>query len=406
MEIFDKPFEMQIKDIFLVQNKGIVLEGRVSKGVIKPGDIVLVNNNEFKVIAIAMFDTVIDHAEPGDDIGLLINSQNRALFSKGDWIKHKTNVKEIEPIAENAESSSEFTTESNITQKHMHAISNNKIKEENAKQDTLTELLKELNSLTGLTRVKEDVASTINLLKINEMRKQKGLHVVPVSNHMVFLGNPGTGKTTVARLLAKIYKELNVVSQGQFIETDRAGLVAGYVGQTALKTTSVVKKAIGGILFIDEAYSLTSNNDSSDYGNEAIDTLVKLMEDNRNDLVVIVAGYNDEMHNFIDSNPGLSSRFNRYFTFEDYSCDELIEIFKNICKKNGFVVSESGMKELKNIIIKYSDMARFGNARGVRNIFDKAIQNQADRLMKLTDVNKSDLTTIIASDFLQIDLLL
>ncbi|MEI3407011.1 MAG: AAA family ATPase [Christensenellales bacterium] len=187
--------------------------------------------------------------------------------------------------------------------------------------------MEQLDSLIGLESVKE-VRSLINLIKVRAMRKEHDLKVMDMSFHMVFTGNPGTGKTTVARLVAKIYKKLGFLSKGQLIETDRSGLVAGFVGQTAGKVTDVVNSALGGILFIDEAYALARKGMDNDFGDEAIDTLVKLMEDHRDDLVVIVAGYTDEMHDFLTSNPGLISRFNKYIDFPDYTDDELMAILE------------------------------------------------------------------------------
>ena len=194
--------------------------------------------------------------------------------------------------------------------------------------------LKTLDELVGLENIKANVRSLINFVKVRKLREENELPNAAVSLHMVFLGNPGTGKTTVARILAEIYHAVGALTKGQLVETDRSGLVAGYVGQTALKTTEIVKKAIGGILFIDEAYSLVPENASNDFGHEAIETLLKLMEDNRGDLVVIVAGYSGLMEKFIRSNPGLESRFNRYFFFEDYESAELFAIFSAMCEKN------------------------------------------------------------------------
>lgn len=260
--------------------------------------------------------------------------------------------------------------------------------------------LQELNQMVGLSQVKEEVKSLINLIRMRKLRISYEMPNMDMSYHMVFTGNPGTGKTTVARLIAKIYKELGVVSKGTLVETDRAGLVAGYVGQTALKVTEVVNKAIGGILFIDEAYSLTNSSVPNDFGTEAIDTLVKLMEDNRNDLVVIVAGYKKEMKEFLSSNTGLISRFNKFIEFPDYSLDELTDILKVMAEKSGVEIEEDAVKLLRESLDDFSDeqLRVFGNARGIRNTFEKIIQSQADRVMATENPTKEDLGLILEED--------
>ena len=265
---------------------------------------------------------------------------------------------------------------------------------------TLDELMQKLNDLVGLDSVKEEVSSLINLINIQKIRKSRGMKQIPISYHMVFTGNPGTGKTTVARLLAEIYRELGVLSKGGFVETDRSGLVAGYVGQTALKVQEKVKEAMGGILFIDEAYSLTSSGSSNDYGKEAIDTLVKAMEDNRDDLIVIVAGYTEPMKHFIGSNPGLRSRFNKYLFFPDYEPDELTEIFRRMCTSNGYDISteaETAIKEKFTQMYENRDET-FGNGRDVRNIFEKAVIKQASRLAGIKSPSNTQIITLEKSD--------
>ena len=253
-------------------------------------------------------------------------------------------------------------------------------KEQEAPPESIEDLKKELHSYIGLDAVKEQVDSLINWVQIIKARKENDLPTPDLSLHMVFSGNPGTGKTMVARLMGRIYKSLGVLSKGQLVEVDRSGLVAGYVGQTAIKTAEVIEKAMGGVLFIDEAYALT-NRGSTDYGQEAVDTLLKAMEDHREDLIVIVAGYTELMDEFVHSNPGLESRFNRFMHFPDYTVEEMLDIFLMRCEKSGYTLEEDAKAPLTDILREASrDVQGFGNARGVRNLFERAIAAQADRL--------------------------
>lgn len=283
----------------------------------------------------------------------------------------------------------------------MSVSKNENKKKKDEEEQTLEELLQELEDLVGLEGVKGEVNSLINLNQINELRKQRGLKEMPISNHLVFYGNPGTGKTTVARLLAKIFHALGILSKGQLIEVDRSGLVAGYVGQTALKTQEVIDSALGGILFIDEAYTLVSGNQSgNDYGQEAIDILLKAMEDNRDNLIVIVAGYTEPMAKFIDSNPGLRSRFNKYINFEDYDLFELCKIFNLVCEKNGFKITKDAFNYVMQVFKEKVDNKadNFANAREVRNFFERAILMQANRIHGIKDITNEQLCTIELED--------
>lgn len=257
---------------------------------------------------------------------------------------------------------------------------------------------KELDDLIGLESVKQEVTALTNYIRIQNARSQKGLKASPITYHCVFTGNPGTGKTTVARILANIYKELGVVSKGHLVETDRSGLVGEYVGQTAVKTNKVIDHALGGILFIDEAYSLLG--DEKDYGREAIATLLKRMEDDRKRLVVILAGYTNEMKQFISSNPGLQSRFSRYIEFPDYNADELYQIFSKQLKQFDYTLSNEASETLKEYFaqaVEHKDL-NFGNARFVRNVFEHTLQKQANRLSKEVNLTTAKLAEITKED--------
>ncbi len=301
-----------------------------------------------------------------------LSTKKEDNFGNGRDVRNffeKTITKQANRVAELADASLE----------DLMTITSNDI-DWDSKTDAVSvdEALAELDGLIGLDTVKKEIRSLVDLVKVQKMRREQGLSTPKLSLHMVFSGNPGTGKTTVARCVAGIYKALGLLSEGQLVETDRAGLVAGYVGQTAEKTKKVIKKAIGGVLFIDEAYTLASKG-SNDFGQEAIDTLLKEMEDNRDNLVVIIAGYDDQIGDFISSNPGLESRFNRYIHFDDYLTDELLQIFKNYCVRNQYQLAP----DAERYLVGYFDIisgAVIGNGRGVRNIFEKTVNAQASRV--------------------------
>ena len=259
------------------------------------------------------------------------------------------------------------------------------------KEHELEEALAELSQLVGLEGVKRQVNTMVNLLQVQQMRASLGMKVADISKHMVFLGNPGTGKTTVARLLAKLYRLLGVSRTGQLVEVDRSGLVRGYIGQTATRTQEVIEEALGGVLFIDEAYSLTVDKGQGDFGQEAVDTLLKAMEDHRDDLVVIVAGYTDLMEKFLDSNPGLRSRFSNVIHFDDYSADELMAILVLNLTKQEYQLSPEAMRKARALIQDRVDHKpeNFANGRDVRNLMEHAIANHAVRVASLEGARES-----------------
>ena len=261
---------------------------------------------------------------------------------------------------------------------------------------SLEVLLGQLDGLTGLAPVKAEVRQLTDVVRAEQMRRAAGLPVSQVSRHLVFTGNPGTGKTTVARLLGQLYAAIGVLGTGQLVEVTRSDLVAGYVGQTAIKTTEAVQRALGGILFIDEAYTLTRSAGSEhNFGQEAVDTLVKLMEDHRDELVVIAAGYGEEMIQFISSNPGLPSRFPRTIRFPDYSTDELASIFTGMCERDQYEVSADALGGLRQCLDRLPRGREFGNGRLVRNLFEAALARQASRVVAS---GGADLTTLTPQD--------
>lgn len=338
--------------------------------------------------AIAVADNNISLHE---DLWLMLLSRHKQLCeSKADEIK-KNKISEIETCVETTHKADEFTEVVEITQEG---------ETETTEETTAhTNPIDELFSLIGLDKVKSDVSNLNNLLKMQKLRQSRGMKTAQISYHCVFTGNPGTGKTTVARILAGIYKELGILKKGHLIETDRSGLVADYVGQTATKTNEIIDKAIDGVLFIDEAYSLVQGG-QNDYGKEAISTLLKRMEDDRDKLIVILAGYNKEMEDFICSNSGLQSRFSRYIDFPDYTANELVEIYKRLLVKNELKATDEALEYLIDVItnaVNFKD-SKFGNARFIRNLFEATITEQANRLSVSNSITDEELSTIQKSD--------
>ena len=267
---------------------------------------------------------------------------------------------------------------------------------------SVVDVMAELDGLIGLANVKAEVRRLTSMLQVQQIRGERGLPVIETSHHLVFTGNPGTGKTTVARLLSQIYRAVGVVAKGHLVETDRSKLVAGFVGQTAIKTLETLQSALGGMLLIDEAYALARGGDN-DFGREAIDTLVKFMEDHRDDLAIVAAGYTEEMADFIDANPGLKSRFTRTISFPDYTDEELVAIFLALGETSQYCCSDDALARVRYFVSAEPRNRGFGNARFVRNLFETAIAHQAQRVAPLSDPSDEQLTTLTAADIAAVD---
>ena len=284
----------------------------------------------------------------------------------------------------------------------LHDICDLKKSEHKEDEKSLDELLDELNSLIGLKKVKEKVNDLIIYQKVQKIRRNYGLNSGKGTLHLAFIGNPGTGKTTVARIVGRIYKQIGLLSKGHFIEVSRTDLIAGYQGQTALKVKNVIDKAKGGVLFIDEAYSITENDNSDSYGKECLTELTKALEDYRDDLVVIVAGYTEPMKQFFESNPGLKSRFNTFIEFDDYTPIELSDILDLMCKNNDYCLSESAKEKINHYFEKITETKQdnFANGRLVRNLYDDLVMNHARRVVNSKNFNCNILSTITDDDFI------
>ena len=343
------------------------------------------------VIGILLFSDVFRDCKKREEevaLDLFFDSLAFFCFAYTAWLEIPTEDENFIPQIRLAISTAKSTIESSPALTGIPSVSEQYLKQ-----------LNQLNQLIGLDAVKDQVQKMVHFLGLSRSRENAGLPPLAVSKHLVFTGNPGTGKTTVARIVANIYKEMGIVSKGHLIETDRSGLVGDYLGQTATKTNTVVISALGGVLFVDEAYALTVGEKDS-YGKEAIDTLLKLMEDNRNDLVVIVAGYTDLMKTFIDSNPGLKSRFSQFVHFDDYSANELFDIFSSLTQEAQIIINIKARALLEQLFLKLVSEKddQFGNGRMVRNVFEKCLMNQAVRLSREKSPTREQLTLLVGSD--------
>jgi len=355
----------------------------------------------------------LNHASQLDDMAERhgeIYEYAKTVAEEADETATKALWKEILKITDGENATKEIKEKSNLLENSLYvfygyAKIHDACKPEQIKEDTRTldDILKELNALIGLEKVKNKVNDLIAYHKVQGLREKHGLSRVKTTLHLAFTGKPGTGKTTVARIVGQIYKRIGLLSKGHFLEVSRTDLIAGYQGQTALKVKKVIERAKGGVLFIDEAYSITENDHSDAYGRECLTELTKALEDYRDDLVVVVAGYTEPMNDFFESNPGLKSRFNTFIEFDDYTADELEKILAKMCKDDDYSLSEEVKCRIKEYLVEQTAEKGeyFANGRLVRNLFDDIVMNHAKRVVGIKEPSKEELTIVTIEDILK-----